>query len=286
MVSDPIINSLTFQLRNIAFLRFERVSEYHNVISPFSRIYLVTEGEGCLSMANGKISLEPGYLFLIPGFTPCTYVFQPGLGHYYIHLDPSIQNGLDVFNIYTILNKASASELDVLLFSRLLEINPGMELPHDNPKVYQNKPWVNKKVEYQSVNQHLETIGIISQLFSRFLVHEQAHPATGFIRYNIQPILQTIQNHLHKELTMNELSRMACFSKDHFTRVFRSIMGMPPCEYIIRKRIEKAQLLLLTTDLSHGQIMEETGIRNASYFSRVFKKYTSYAPAAYRKQRG
>jgi AraC family transcriptional regulator len=78
---------------------------------------------------------------------------------------------------------------------------------------------------------------------------------------------------------------MACFSKDHFTRIFKSLLGMPPCEFIIRKRIEKAQLLLLTTDLSHTRIMEETGIRNASYFSRIFKKYTSYTPAVYRRQR-
>ena len=79
---------------------------------------------------------------------------------------------------------------------------------------------------------------------------------------------------------------MACFSKDHFTRIFKSLPGMPSCEYIIRKRIEKAQLLLLTTDLPNNRIMEEIGIRNASYFPRVFRKYTSYTPVVYRKQRG
>jgi AraC family transcriptional regulator len=285
MYADAIGDSLTFHLKNVAYLRFDQVSEYQNVISPFSRLYLVTEGEGCLSAAEGQINLEPGYLYLIPSFTPCSYVFQAGLSHYYIHFMTSIQNGLNVFSIYNIRSKVKACNLDLNLFARLLEINPGLELPHHDPKVYQKKPWVNKKAEFHTINQHIESVGIIGQLFSRCLNPSQNNTANSLIRYNIQPILHHIQTNLHNDITMDELSRMACFSKDHFTRIFKSLLGMPPCEFIIRKRIEKAQLLLLTTDLSHTRIMEETGIRNASYFTRIFKKYTSYTPAVYRNQR-
>ena len=60
---------------------------------------------------------------------------------------------------------------------------------------------------------------------------------------------------------------------------------MAPCEFIIRKRIEKAQFLLLTTDMSQDQIIGKTNFKSDSYFCRIFKKYTSYTPANYRKQR-
>ncbi len=284
MYVDAIGDSLSFQLKNIAYMRFDHTSEYPNVISPFSRMYLITEGEGMLTKGSEMIRLESGYLYLIPSFTPCTYVFQPGLCHYYIHFGTTLQNDLNVFTLYQIRHKVISSDLERELFSRLLEINPHLELPHHDPKVYQTKPWVNKKVVFQSVNQHLETIGIIGQLFSRFLLPGQSSPANALLHYNIQPILRHIQENLSNEISIDELARMAYFSKDHFTRIFKSLLGMPPCEFIIRKRIEKAQLLLLTTDLSHTRIMEETGIRNASYFSRIFKKYTSYTPAVYRRQ--
>ena len=286
MYANALGDSLTWQLKNIAYLRFERVSEYQNVISPFSRLYLVTDGDGYLSVAEGRISLEAGYLYLIPSFTPCTYVFGEGLGHYYIHFTLSCQNGINVYSIFDIRMKVKAFDLDKSLFSRLLDINQGLELPHRDPNVYQKKPWVNRKAEYHSVCQHLETNGILGQLFSRFLVPGQKNPANAILRYNIQPILLHIQDNLPNEMTVEELADMACLSTDHFTRTFKSLIGMPPCEYIIRKRIEKAQLLLLTTDLSHNRIMEETGFHNASYFTRLFKKYTSYTPAVYRKQRG
>jgi AraC family transcriptional regulator len=286
MYADALGDSLTFQLRNIAFLRFEQDSGYQNVISPFTRLYLVTEGSGSLAVANERISLEAGCLYLIPSFTPCSYIFGEGLGHYYIHFTSSCQNGINVYSIFDIRMKVKACDLDKSLFARLLEINQGMELPHRDPKVYQKKPWVNRKVVYQSVCQHLETNGIIGQLFSRFLVPGQKNPANSILRYNIQPILIHIQDNLSNEMTVQGLADQACFSTDHFTRIFKSLLGMPPGEYVIRKRIEKAQLLLLTTDLPHNRIMEETGFRNASYFSRLFKKYTSYSPAVYRKQRG
>jgi transcriptional regulator GlxA family with amidase domain len=106
------------------------------------------------------------------------------------------------------------------------------------------------------------------------------------LKYNIQPILLYIRNNLQQNIKVDELADIACFSKDHFSRVFKNITGLAPCDYIISKRIERAQFLLLTTDLSQNQIIEQTGFRSASYFSRIFKKHTSYTPVQYRMQRG
>jgi transcriptional regulator GlxA family with amidase domain len=106
------------------------------------------------------------------------------------------------------------------------------------------------------------------------------------LKYNILPILLYIQNNLKRDIKVEELADMACFSKDHFSKVFKSITGMAPCDFIIRKRIERAQFLLLTTELGQNEIIEQTGFKSASYFSRIFKKYTSYTPAKYRMQIG
>ncbi len=286
MYSEQISESLTFHLRNTAFLSFNSDSDYQDIISPFTRIYLITEGNGSLIIGNQKIPLEAGNLYLIPSFTSCTYNFGAGLTHYYIHLSIDQPNGLSPYSLYSIMNKVDANELDSKLFQRLVQINPDLQLPHHHPNVYQTKLWLNKKVVYTSAGHYLETTGIIKQLFSRFLEPCKSQVMTSILKYNIQPILLHIQNNLGRDICVNELADMACFSKDHFSRVFKSITGMAPCDYIIRKRIERAQFLLLTTEMGQKEIIEETGFRSASYFSRIFKKITTYTPEKYRKQRG
>ena len=123
-------------------------------------------------------------------------------------------------------------------------------------------------------------------IFPGFWKPGHNYPVTNMLKYNIQPILLYIRNHLEQNISVDELACIACFSKDHFSRVFKTITGLSPCDYIISKRIERAQFLLLATDLSLNQILDQTGFRSASYFSRIFRKQTTYSPKQYRLQRG
>lgn len=286
MYCEIIGESLCFHLQNTALLKFNGDHKYENIISPFSRLYLVTEGNGYLVIGHNKIILEPGYLYLIPSFTFCSYHFGTGLSHYYIHFSIDHPNGMSPFSLFSYINKTKASELDYKLFERIIQINPDLKLPHHHPNVYQTKLWLNKKVEFQSPNHHIETIGILKQIFSRFLVQGQNQTITGILKYNIQPILAYIQNNLKREIKIEELANLACFSKDHFSKVFKLITGLAPSDFIIKKRIERAQFLLLTTDLGMKEVIEECGFKSSSYFSRAFKNYTLYTPAKYRLQRG
>lgn len=285
MYTEEVGESIIFRLKNLAYLRFDHRREYINIVSPFSRIYLITEGHGSLTIGHDQIELEPGYIYLIPGFTMCSYIFEQGLCHYYIHVNEIMQNGLNLFNLYKAKNKTLATDIIQKLFERLLYINPDLQLPHHDPKVYQTRPWINKKVHYQTINQHLESVGIIRIIFSSFLEPEQSINAINLLRHNMQEILLHIQNNLHNDISMTELADMACLSKDHFTRLFKSVVGMPPCEFIIRKRIERAQFLLLTTDMSQKLIIESTNFKSLSYFSRMFKKYTTLTPTVFRQQK-
>ena len=286
MYIEQTNESLGFHLRNVALLSFKQDSVYSDIISPFTRMYLITEGFGYVIIGGKKTMLEAENIYLIPSFTSCTYHFRAGLSHYYIHLSIEHPNGLTPFNMYSFTNITKATELDYQLFKRILQINPGLQLPHHHPDVYQTKLWLSKKVVYQSASQYLETIGILEQVFSRFIEPDISHSMTTMLKYNIQPILLHIQNNLKNDISVDELANIACFSKDHFSRVFKSVTGMAPCDYIIRKRIERAQFLLLTTDLELNEIMEQTGFKSASYFSRIFKKQTAYSPAKYRQKRG
>lgn len=283
MISNEGSLNVVFELKNIAFLRFSQQSEYNDIISPYSRIYFVTEGKGHIVLDNQTIELEAGFMYLIPSFVHCSYVFNQNLSHIYIHFRALLENGLSIYNVLAFQHKIQATELGSMLFHRLLELNPGLDLPHHDPHVYQTKPWMEKKPAYHSPGQKLETEAIIQQLFSTFIDHvSRIEPASG-MKYNLQEILVFIQANLQNDIKIDQLAQIACLSKDHFTRIFKSIFGVAPCEFIIRKRIEKSQFLLLTTDLPINQIIEDTNFKNAPYFSRMFKKYTSRTPGEYRK---
>jgi AraC-like DNA-binding protein len=279
-------SSVHFELKNLAYLRFSQQSEYADIVSPYSRMYLITEGSGHIVIGNQAIELETGYLYLIPSFVHCNYLFNKGLSHFYIHFRALMTNGMTIYNFISFRNKIRASELSKLLFNRLLEINPGLELPHHDPQVYQTKPWMDKKPVYHSAGQKLESEAIIQQLFSGFISDEPRIDLASGLKYNIQEILVFIQENLQNDIKIEQLAQISCLSKDHFARIFKSIFGVSPCEFIIRKRIEKSQFLLLTTDLPISRIIDETNFKNAPYFSRMFKKYTLLTPGVYRNQRG
>ena len=286
MILSDENSKIRFELKNIAYLRFLQQSEYADIISPYSRMYLITEGNGHVVIGNQTIQLEAGYLYLIPSFVHCSYVFNKDLAHIYIHFRALLENGLTIYNFISFRNKLKATELSKMLFNRILDLNPGLQLPHHDPHVYQTKPWMDKKPAFNSPGHKLETEGIIQQLFSGFVTDEPRIDLASGLKYNIQEILVFIQENLHNDIKIEQLAQISCLSKDHFTRIFKSIFGVSPCEFIIRKRIEKSQFLLLTTDLPMNRIIDETNFKNAPYFSRMFKKYTSLTPGVYRNQRG
>lgn len=282
---EKLGRSINFQLKNIAFLEFNKDSHYDNIVSPFTRLYLITKGEGYLILESEKFELSEGFMYLIPSFTPCFYFFQKDLSHFYIHLSMEMPSGLTPYNLYSVSKQVQASTFDETLFQRCVELNPNYELPHHDPNIYQSKPWINKQMKYNSMGHYLETSGIIRQLFSRF-IHQELHTdVSKLTNHNMLAILKYIQENISNEIHVIKLAEIACLSKDHFTRLFKSITGLPPSEFIILKRIEKAKLLLLTTDYPLDEIITQTGFKTSAYFCRIFKQWTSYTPMAFRKNR-
>ena len=206
------------------------------------------------------------------------------LNQYYLHFTIELTDQLNIFDIYPFHFKAEAHEKDFQLFDRLIELNPSTGLSVIDPAVYQSKNWVNTTVDNSSISQHIETNGIIFQLFSRFLSTET--PANSFTTNSSNRFKDTlvfIQKNIDKNISIKELSSKTQMSNDHFTRSFKKEIGTNPLEYINQKRIEKAKLLLVVTSLSVNEILFRVGINSASYFTRIFKTATGLSPLEYRK---
>lgn len=278
----------TFSLLNADYVRLNKNWNYRNVISPFYRLYLIDGGSGKLYQAENTVMLEENYLYLIPSFTTCNYFCPAFLSQYYLHFLEEAPDGTSLFASNQKILKVRASPSDFDLFARLLTLNPGRELKQSyNPKDYQKEPVMQRSQDLNNtvpIAAFLETRGILLQLLSRFLTPDQYHPtAVKTIPSKILETINYIATNLDAQLTVAHLAERVCQHADYFSRVFQDHTGQRPLAYIQTKRIERAQFLMLTTDLSYHEIATETGFESLSYFSRIFKSVTGQAPRYYSK---
>lgn len=92
-----------------------------------------------------------------------------------------------------------------------------------------------------------------------------------------------MDEHFCEKIDLNNIADEACFSKFHFIRLFKSIYGITPHQYLIRTRIEKSMEMLQS-----GHTVSATclgvGFESLSSFTGLFGKYTKLSPSAFRKQ--
>ena len=79
-------------------------------------------------------------------------------------------------------------------------------------------------------------------------------------------------------------ARIAYLSPSHFTRRFRAVFGETPHQYLYRRRIERAQWLLRTTDKPVTQICLEVGYTSLGTFTRTFHQLVGETPTRHRER--
>lgn len=259
---------------------------YKNVVSPFTRLYLINEGHASVYMNQKEYELKEGDMFIIPKYTFHEYECRESMGHYYICFIDQLIGGRNPFEYANIDYCPKASEFDRYLMKRFIELNPGCALSDSNPLYYDNRPelfTINREKPIGEFNKDIESSGILLMLFSRFL-REGTRPFSNLSHRMIQ-VLNYINNHLEQRITVPELAGIMCVTPDHFSRIFRQVNGMPPNRYIQRKRVERAQTLMFSSNMDLAEIACKVGIPNQSQFSRLFHRHTGISPRLYMQNR-
>ncbi len=278
----------TFSLLNVDYVQLNKSWNYKQIISPFYRLYLIDEGHGTLSNTSQNITLEGNFLYLIPSFTLCSYYCPNHLSQYYLHILEAASDEVSLFVGNRKIFKIPANASDFIHFKRLITLNPERGLfKSTDPKEYEKRPIIQEFQELNnrvSLSAYVETQGIILQLFSRFIDTEDFHsePETT-LSHKISETVRYIQQNLQTNLTVAFLAERVHQNSDYFSRIFKESTGERPAAYIQLKRVERAQFLMITTDLTFKEIAAETGFESLAYFSRTFKKITGQTPSMYKK---
>lgn len=111
------------------------------------------------------------------------------------------------------------------------------------------------------------------------------HEKTGIPGHYAEHMIRWVDHHYTEDFSLTRLASEMHLSPNYVSNMFRQYTGSTLREYVSRKRLERACLLLETSSLSIEQIGKESGLPNAAHFCRVFKKMFKRTPQQYRLEK-
>jgi len=107
----------------------------------------------------------------------------------------------------------------------------------------------------------------------------------GLAPWQVRKVLAHIEANLGTHMRNRDLAAVARLSEYHFNVAFRDSIGEAPHGYIIRRRVERAQGLMLSTEKPLSEIALECGLADQAHFTRLFRSIVGESPAAWRRAR-
>ena len=102
-------------------------------------------------------------------------------------------------------------------------------------------------------------------------------------RGRLRAVVEYIEEHLDASPTLEQMAAVARLSAYHFARQFKAATGLPPHQYVILRRVERAkQLLQGGVDLSLAEVATDAGFSDQSQFSYHFKRLVGVTPSQFR----
>jgi AraC family transcriptional regulator len=99
----------------------------------------------------------------------------------------------------------------------------------------------------------------------------------------LRAVVEYVEEHLDTALTLEQMAAAAHRSVYHFARQFKAAAGLPPHQYVIARRVERAkQLLQAGTDPSLAEVAAYAGFSDQSQFSHHFKRLVGVTPGQFR----
>ncbi|AWB68053.1 AraC family transcriptional regulator [Saccharobesus litoralis] len=264
LMPDNLFSHVKFHVYTAHDMQIGREWAGDQFINHYNRIYYIESGEGELVFKDKKITMKPGYLYLIPPYQLISHSTKDGLHFLWTHFQASLEAELDLFMLY-----GQTAEIDV------------SDKPEYKASFLKLISAVNDKQPSGVINRKIHLLNLVAPFIQQFQQTE-IHEA-GFRHQSLLPALNKINANLTNPPDIKELAQDANMSPEHFSRKFKAAFNIAPKRYILAKRIELAKQLLLLEGDSVEQVAERCGFCDLYHFSRTFKQETGSSPTAFRK---
>jgi AraC family transcriptional regulator len=101
----------------------------------------------------------------------------------------------------------------------------------------------------------------------------------GLPECRLRRVAQYVQDNLHRDLRLAELSGLVHMSPYHFARLFKRSTGVSPHRFLVQRRIEQARALLAAQTLPIAEIARSVGFRTPSHFATIFRRISGITPS-------
>jgi AraC family transcriptional regulator, arabinose operon regulatory protein len=236
-----------------------------NFSPSFNKLYYICDGEGWIRVDNKDYYPKSGEFLLIPAGTQQSYSVTEGPPYtmYWCHFNSNV-SFMQLFRQFD--------------FSYFAEVRDSVKVVDAFKQLIENSmdngPAASLKIQASLFN-----------LISIFIESAIPDHSKDLTQSSIRKLLDTvhyIDTNLSLDMTIEELALHAHFHPNYLIRVFKAYLGMTPKRYIHEKRLEKAEQLLVSTDLTISEISHTTGFNDPSYFAASFKRKSGLSPSKYR----
>ena len=140
--------------------------------------------------------------------------------------------------------------------------------------------YLRKIKESESLQEIIEILSIITERMSGkiFSFHGVRHFTA------LRKAERFIWENYTKKISLREIAEVSGLSAPYFSTIFKEEMGENLSNYLNRLRVEKAAVMLVTTNLPINEIAVTCGFEDQSWFSKIFKNNTGLTPVKYREQ--
>lgn len=281
MISEDLLHSMQIRLLTADYHTPTDWWNFKKVNSPYSRLYMITDGAAQVTHQKQTYQLTPGDVMLIPCFSNCDLFCPDHFSHYHINFTTRLKGGVDLFSAFQCQWKRRAHKGEMEIFQRLMDLNPTSRLDELNP--YRQLRSLDKKAIHQEPSELFESIGLMYLLLTPFMETLEESQNTGLVNRRLREVFTYIHDNIHRHIRLEELAELVSLNAVYFSNLFSELTGMRPTEYMTKHRVERAYVMLLTTGYNISEIADMLGFANTAHFSRTFKKYQGLSPRQYRE---
>jgi AraC family transcriptional regulator len=129
------------------------------------------------------------------------------------------------------------------------------------------------------------SLAIVARLLAPARSLPERPKVAELARWRLKRALDYVDARLDKPMSLADMSAAAGLTRMHFAAQFRAATGLRPHEYLLRRRIERAQVMLVESDMSLLNVALSVGFQTQSHFTAVFKRFVGQPPRAWRELR-
>lgn len=101
-------------------------------------------------------------------------------------------------------------------------------------------------------------------------------------KWRLKRVVEYVDHHLSGKITLLDLAAVAGLSRMHFASQFRAATGFRPHEYLLRRRIQRAEELLRQSTMTLVEVALTVGFQTQAHFTTVFKRFVGDTPYQWR----